>query len=464
MSQPSLARFIQALVSLCLLTLGAPCGLAQTTAFTYQGKLTDAGNPASGNYDLQFKLFDTVTVGTGTQQGGTLVRNPVAVSAGVFTITLDFGANVFSGADRYLEIGVRPAGSANAYTMLAPRQPLTSSPYAIHTLAATAADSLSPACVNCVTSGQIQNVQGAQVIGEIPVGGVPAGSNHYIRNTTAPQANSNFNLSGNGTADSFNAATQYNLGGNRILSAAGTNNLFAGVGAGQANTSGNRNTFVGRSAGQINTTGFANSFFGYGAGSNNTGSGNSFFGANAGSSFTGPIGTVNTFLGYFAGALVNGGDNLTLVGGNTAVGADNLINATAIGANALVMQSNSLILGSINGINGATAHTNVGIGTTNTTGARLSVKAEGLDGLSVSSDTGTGLSVSSNTGTALVANAGPATAYAARLLGRVAIGNSLEFQLPGQGIILRSPNGNSCFLLTVSNAGSLVTTNVSCPF
>src|SRR6185295_2679319 len=109
---------------------------AQTTAFTYQGKLTDADNPANGNYDLQFKLFDTPTVATGAQQGATLVRNPTAVSTGVFTVTLDFGANPFGGQDRYLEIGVRPAGSASAYTVLAPRQPITSSPYAIQTISA----------------------------------------------------------------------------------------------------------------------------------------------------------------------------------------------------------------------------------------------------------------------------------------------------------------------------------------
>ena len=41
--------------------------LAQTTAFTYQGKLVDNGAPASGNYDLTFKLFDTATVGSGVQ-------------------------------------------------------------------------------------------------------------------------------------------------------------------------------------------------------------------------------------------------------------------------------------------------------------------------------------------------------------------------------------------------------------
>jgi hypothetical protein len=110
--------------------------MAQTTAFTYQGKLTDGGNPANGSYDLQFKLFDALT--SGTQQGVTLVRNPVAASAGVFTVTLDFGANVFSGAARYLEISVRPAGcvppNCAAFTILSPRQPITSSPYAIQTL------------------------------------------------------------------------------------------------------------------------------------------------------------------------------------------------------------------------------------------------------------------------------------------------------------------------------------------
>src|SRR5215813_7896500 len=118
--------------SLFWLLLAAGATFAQTTAFTYQGKLTDSGNPANGNYDLQFKLFDALS--TGAQQGATLVRNPVTASAGIFTVTLDFGANVFGGADRFLEIGVRPAGSSSAYTVLAPRQPITATPYAIQTL------------------------------------------------------------------------------------------------------------------------------------------------------------------------------------------------------------------------------------------------------------------------------------------------------------------------------------------
>ncbi|MBI1759828.1 MAG: tail fiber domain-containing protein [Acidobacteria bacterium] len=157
---------------------------AQTTAFTYQGKLTDAGQPANGNFDLQFKLFDTATVGTGVQQGGTLTNATVTVSNGVFTVTLDFGANVFSGAARWLEISVRPAGSVNAYTVLTPRQPINSTPYAIQTLHAASADVLTSACVACV--------QGAQIAG------LPTGSTNYIQNSTAQQASSNFNISGNG--------------------------------------------------------------------------------------------------------------------------------------------------------------------------------------------------------------------------------------------------------------------------
>jgi hypothetical protein len=125
---------LQLFMTLLMMGLCAVPIAAQTTAFTYQGKLTEAGNPANGSYDMQFKLFDTVTVGTGTQQGATLTNPTVQVTAGIFAVNLDFGTNVFTGAARFLEINVRPAGSANPYTTLAPRQPITSSPYAIQTV------------------------------------------------------------------------------------------------------------------------------------------------------------------------------------------------------------------------------------------------------------------------------------------------------------------------------------------
>src|SRR6266478_5332383 len=83
---------------------------SQTTAFTYQGKLSDGANAATGNYDIQFKLFDIATVGSGAQQGPTVTKATVAVTAGVFSVQLDFGSGAFSGPPRFLEISVRPAG------------------------------------------------------------------------------------------------------------------------------------------------------------------------------------------------------------------------------------------------------------------------------------------------------------------------------------------------------------------
>src|SRR5262245_11081665 len=105
---------------------------AQTTAFTYQGKLTDAGNAANGLYDLQFQLFDD----TDTQQGPTLTLDDVQVTNGIFTVQLDFG-DVFDGNARSLEISVRPGVSTGAFTVLGPRQALGATPYSVRSVTAT---------------------------------------------------------------------------------------------------------------------------------------------------------------------------------------------------------------------------------------------------------------------------------------------------------------------------------------
>ena len=117
-----------------ILFVSAICGVigvqsvaAQTSAFSYQGRLNDAGTPANASYDMQFKLFDALA--GGAQQGATITNATVAVTGGIFSLELDFGAAAFDGPARWLEICVRPAGSANPYTVLAPRQPITASPY-----------------------------------------------------------------------------------------------------------------------------------------------------------------------------------------------------------------------------------------------------------------------------------------------------------------------------------------------
>jgi hypothetical protein len=100
---------------------------AQGTAFTYQGRLSDGTNPATGSYDLRFGLYDAESAGT--QQGNLLTNSATAVTNGLFTVTLDFG-DQFPGPTRWMEIGVRTNG-ASSFTTLSPRQQLTPTPYAI---------------------------------------------------------------------------------------------------------------------------------------------------------------------------------------------------------------------------------------------------------------------------------------------------------------------------------------------
>ena len=339
------------LLTALLCALWAPVALAQTTAFTYQGQFNDNGNPANGTYDFQFRLFDAAA--GGTQQGPALGFNDVQVTNGLFKATMDFGVAAFTGGNRWLEISVRPGASTGAYTTLNPRQELTSSPYSVRSLLATSADGLSVACVNCVTSTQI--------------GSLPGGSPSYIQNSSLTQPASNFNISGNGTAggilsgNAVNATTQFNLNAIRVLSNGGTDNLFAGAGAGAANPSGTSNAFFGVNAGQATSTGGSNTFLGKSAGVANTaGASNTFTGNNAG--VTNNTGNNNTFIGFSAGASNTLGSFNTALGWGSLVGSGNQF-ATALGARAEAACSNCLVLGAVQGVNGATASTNIGIGT-----------------------------------------------------------------------------------------------------
>jgi len=101
---------------------------AQTTEFAYQGKLTTNFNPANGTYQMEFKLFDAAA--GGNQIGATISNGSVSVSQGAYTVYLDFGAQVFSGADRFVEAAARKSAS-DPYTIISPRQKVTSAPYSI---------------------------------------------------------------------------------------------------------------------------------------------------------------------------------------------------------------------------------------------------------------------------------------------------------------------------------------------
>ena len=99
------------------------------TAFTYQGKLVDDCCPATGLYDLTFKIYDAATAGA--QRGGTFPLTRVPVTNGLFTVSLDFGGGPFNGERRWLQIDVRTNNALLTPVTLLPRTELAPTPYAI---------------------------------------------------------------------------------------------------------------------------------------------------------------------------------------------------------------------------------------------------------------------------------------------------------------------------------------------
>lgn len=200
----------------------------------------------------------------------------------------------------------------------------------------------------------------------------------------------------------YQAGTNNKSGNNNIYigSQAGfrntssNNNIFIGTKAGFSNDSGEGNVFIGNNTGKDNVIGRANTYIGASAGSRSgaansntfignsaglltyTGHNNVFVGAGSGSG--NDIGQSNTFVGYYAGSLNDAGKNNAFLGANTDSGrksnkitllgsgakvlyvsdTDPFVNATAIGAEAIVSANNAIVLGD------TTQNTKVGIGIT----------------------------------------------------------------------------------------------------
>lgn len=118
----------------CVVELAFAVGAqAQSSSFTYQARLAASGAPFTGFAEMNFVLFDAATDGTAVATNA-LAPASVNVSNGLFAVTLDFGAGIFDGADRFLEIQVRTNNSA--FVTLAPRQQLSPVPTAIFAQAA----------------------------------------------------------------------------------------------------------------------------------------------------------------------------------------------------------------------------------------------------------------------------------------------------------------------------------------
>ena len=169
------------IASIALLLLLLPQRIqAQGTAIFYQGTLNHNGSPANGSYDLTFTIFNAIT--NGEALAGP-ITNATIISNGWFVATLDFGPGVFTGANRWLEIGV---ATNDTFATLSPRQPILATPYAI--MANTA-------------SNLLGSVPAAQITGTIPAASLPgnlsgsfAGNGAGLTNVTAANSINQFGM------------------------------------------------------------------------------------------------------------------------------------------------------------------------------------------------------------------------------------------------------------------------------
>lgn len=341
--------------TLTLLTcLSAYPLFAQTNEFTYQGQLRDNSLPPTANYDFVFSLYDSL-VG-GSQVGTTNTPSGVAVVNGIFTVRLNFG-NLAGTSNLYLQISARPS-SGGAYTLLTPRQQLTSSPLALKSARATSAENVTGvvAIANGGTGSSTKNfvdlstdqlsINGrkafsnletiefdavtARFSDQITVGPFGGSFSSVVRDDYVKSHRvdaRSFSVENQTILEGLSADAGLRLGidtgftipgfstilGNRAGRANGataTGGVFVGYEAGEANTFGDQNTFVGYRSGETNTNGF-----------------------------------INTFVGSEAGRTNVSGSRNTAIGWRADVGSGGLTNATAIGAGAVVTTSNTVMLG-----------------------------------------------------------------------------------------------------------------------
>ncbi len=365
-----------AILLFILFSMSVVSASAQTTIFTYQGRFVDSTlpQPTNGNYEMQYKLFDTGAVGAGNQVGITQTVSSVSVVNGIFTVRLDFGGGVFRGTNVFIETSVRPSGSANPFTVLAPRQQITFAPLAIRSLNANLAELADNSlALGGIPADQFVLTNDLRLFDDRNPNPFSA---NYIQNQNANSQAANFYINGTGAANIFNAATQFNIGGNRVLSVGG-GNIFAGVNAGTATTTGIDNAFFGTNAGMVNIAGFNNAFFGMDAGRNNTAANNSFFGRSAG--FDNTTGGNNSFFGLDAGRFNTTGGNNAFFGMNAGStntqGSDNAFFGLNSGFSNTIGSQNTFV-GRNSGVNNTSGSTNsffgINSGITNTVGGNNS--------------------------------------------------------------------------------------------
>ena len=244
---------------------------AQSTAFSYQGRLINNGSPANGLYDVRFGVWDAPT--NGDLVTAMLTNSATGCTNGLFAATLDFGTGVFTGPERWLQLDVRTNGTGT-FTALLPRQPILPIPYAIYsanagnaamaTNAGTAGSAISAATAGTANhfsgslSGDVTGTQGATVVAKVggqSAASVAGGANAANAATSAATANTIVKRDGSGTV----TATSFNGSGSGITglpgSALAANPTFTGTVTAGGDLVGSRlNVGSGNSLGEILAT------------------------------------------------------------------------------------------------------------------------------------------------------------------------------------------------------------------
>jgi hypothetical protein len=121
-------------IFLLMVAITAPASGAQpASVFTYQGRLSDNGIPAVGNFDFEIRLYDA-------ESGGNLLltsqQNSIVVADGVFSAPIDYSAvpNAFTNRQVWAEVDVGESGQA--LSSLGPRTPINAAPQANYSVTA----------------------------------------------------------------------------------------------------------------------------------------------------------------------------------------------------------------------------------------------------------------------------------------------------------------------------------------
>ena len=402
---------IKLVIAALLLTLNLqPTNLlAQSTAFTYQGRLNSGTNPVTGIFDLEFAICSTASGGS---PNIAVTNAAVPVTNGLFTALVDFGAAPSSFATRWLEISVRTNGGTGGFVTLAPRQQLTATPYAF--VALTAGNLTGPAGTATnftgALGGDVNGPQDATVVAS--VGGQTAASiasgtlavnaatdaatpgTLVKRDATGSFQAQDLTLNGNlNLPTTTTSAGMITLGGSSVLQAYGYDNIFAGQGAGNLTMSGFYNTAIGAVSFNNNSSGNGNTAIGcYALFANSSGDHNTAMGMSA--LYQNTSGFANTANGFSALHYNTSGCN------NTAMGYEALLfnhtgaYNTAGGVSALVNNQD----GSDNTANGfETLVANVS-GSDNTADGyqALYFNASGSDNIALGCQAGYNLTTGSN--------------------------------------------------------------------